>query len=60
LKLKHPSTHTFPDLLPARGRSWRAGLMPFKLVPNAAETAGIPMTEISDFVQQSHNSITLW
>ena len=30
LKLKHPSTHAFPDLLPARGRSWRAGLMPFK------------------------------
>lgn len=40
LKLKHPSTHRFPDLLPAC--AWPqpapAGLMPFKWVSNAAET----------------------
>jgi hypothetical protein len=29
LKLKHPSTHRFPDLLPARGTP-RPVLMPFK------------------------------
>jgi hypothetical protein len=28
LKLKHPSTHEFPDLFPARGQLGRAGLMP--------------------------------
>jgi hypothetical protein len=37
LKLKHPSTHTFPDMLPAFG-SRRPNLMPFKWVSNAAET----------------------
>ena len=30
LKLKHPSTHKFPDLLLARGRPESAGLMPPK------------------------------
>jgi hypothetical protein len=34
LKLRHTSTHKFPDLLPARGQpgrpGLRAGLMPFK------------------------------
>jgi hypothetical protein len=36
-------------------------LLPFKLVPNAAGTpGGFPMTDISVFVQQSHNFIVLW
>jgi hypothetical protein len=30
LKLKHPSTHKFPDLFPARYQHGRAGLMPLK------------------------------
>jgi hypothetical protein len=68
LKLKHPSTHRFPDLFSSRGQPGRAGLMPSKWVPNAAATAadsqvysqGIPMTDISDFVQQSHNFIAVW
>lgn len=38
--------------------------MPFKWVSNAAampaDSHGIPMTDISDFVQQSHNFIALW
>jgi hypothetical protein len=37
LKLKHPSTHKIPDVLPAFG-SRRPILMPFKWVSNAAET----------------------
>jgi len=37
LKLKHPSTHKIPDVLPARGPRWLV-VMPFKLVPNTAET----------------------
>ena len=68
LKLKHPSTHRFPDLLPSRGQPGRAGLMPSKWVPIAAATpvdsqenpSAIPMTDISDFVQQSHNFIAEW
>ncbi len=62
LKLKHPSTHKFPDLFPSRGQPGRAGLMPSKWVSNAAETprSRIPMTDISDFVQQSHNFIAVW
>ena len=31
--------------------------MPFKWVPNAAETLADSMEDISDFVQQSHNFI---
>jgi hypothetical protein len=72
LKLKHPSTHRFPDLFPFRGQPGRAGLMPSKWVPNAAATPadsqgnsransrGNPMTDISNFVQQSHNFIAVW
>jgi hypothetical protein len=37
LKLKHPSTHKIPDVLPGRGPRWLV-LMPSKWVPNAAET----------------------
>jgi hypothetical protein len=37
LKLKHPTTHKFPELLPACGQPRGAGLMPFKWVSNAAE-----------------------
>jgi hypothetical protein len=33
------------------------GLLPPKLVPNAADSLAIHMTGISDFVQQSHNFI---
>jgi hypothetical protein len=36
------------------------GLMPFKWVPNAAETLAIPMKDIWDFVQQTHNFIASW
>ncbi len=61
--IKHPSTHTFPDMVPARETildgPWPS-LMPSKWVPNAAETYAIPMTVISDFVQQSHNFIAAW
>ncbi|WP_304738233.1 hypothetical protein [Bradyrhizobium sp.] len=68
LKLKHPSTHGFPDLFPFRGQPGRAGVMPSKWVSNAAATpldsqvisVGIPMTDISNFVQQSHNFIAVW
>jgi hypothetical protein len=35
-------------------------LMPFKWVPNAAETLADSMEDISDFVQQTHNFIALW
>jgi hypothetical protein len=38
LKLKQPSTHKFPELLPVTQRRG-AGLMPFKWVPIAAETS---------------------
>jgi hypothetical protein len=38
VKLKHPSTHKFPEMLPAYGQLWRAGVMPTKWVPIAAET----------------------
>ena len=38
--------------------------MPSKWVPNAAATAvksqENPMTDISDFVQQSHNFMAVW
>jgi hypothetical protein len=61
--IKHPSTHTFPDMFPARETildgQW-LGLMPSKWVPNAAGAQGNPMTVISDFVQQSHNFIAAW
>src|SRR6202021_386176 len=38
LKLKHTSTHRFPDKLPTCGQPGHAGLMPFNWVPNTAET----------------------
>jgi hypothetical protein len=34
--------------------------MPSKWVPNTAETRRIPMTDISEFVQQTHNFIKSW
>jgi hypothetical protein len=37
LKLKHPSTHKFPEMLPVASPK-RAGLMTIKWVPIAAET----------------------
>jgi len=37
LKLKHPSTHKFPELLPACGQRWRARLDAVQMVSNAAE-----------------------
>jgi hypothetical protein len=58
-ELKHPSTHKFPEFV-ACPQPARAGLVPSKLVSNAAETPRDSMTDISDFVQQSHNFITLW
>jgi hypothetical protein len=60
LKLKHTATHEFPDLLPSEASSDAARLMPSKWVPNTAETAPDSMTDISDFVQQSHNFIASW
>jgi len=36
-----------------------AAVLPFKLVPNAAEAIPDPMTCIWDFVQQGHNFIVL-
>jgi hypothetical protein len=36
LKLKHPSTHKFPEMLPVASPK-RAGLMTIKWVPIAAE-----------------------
>jgi hypothetical protein len=40
LELKQPSTHKFPDKVPDHAQLGHAGLMPFKWVPNAAETLG--------------------
>ncbi len=61
LKLKHPMTHKFPDFfLPASG----PGRGSFDAVQIGLQCGGdrfrIPMTDISDFVQQSHNFIVLW
>jgi hypothetical protein len=60
LELKHPSTHKFPELLPA----WPALTRWFDAVQMGPQYGGDtprnPMTDISDFVQQSHNFITLW
>ena len=43
LKLKHPSTHAFPDLLPARGRSWRAGFDAVQIGPQCGgDSIGFP------------------
>ncbi|MDO9060762.1 MAG: hypothetical protein Q7U92_17310, partial [Bradyrhizobium sp.] len=72
LKLKHTSTHRFPDLLPvprpARTRCFDAVQMGPQCggdasgFPNDYQVnfQGIPMTDISDFVQQSHNFIPPW
>jgi hypothetical protein len=57
---KQPTTHKFPDLLRSLRQPGRAGLLPFKWVPNAAKTPADSMTDISDFVQQTHNFIALW
>jgi len=55
------STHTISDLFPAHIQQHvMAGLLPSKWVPNAAETATVSMTVISDFVQQTHNFIVAW
>jgi hypothetical protein len=40
LKLKHTSTHKFPDLFLLAASADAAGLMPFKWVPIAAEIPG--------------------
>jgi len=65
LKLKHTSTHKFPDCFlpkfparrPARTRWFDAA----QIGPQCgARRPEIPMTDISDFVQQSHNFIALW
>ncbi len=61
LKLKHPSTHKFPDLLPAREPALARWFDAVQIGPQCGGDAGrIPMTDISDFVQQSHNFIASW
>jgi hypothetical protein len=61
LKLEHALTHNFPDLVPAR-------VLPGTRLVDAVQiglqyggdSRRIPMTDISDFVQQTHNFIVLW
>ena len=61
LKLEHPLTHKFPDFFHARVWPGRAS---FDAVQIGLQCGGdhfrIPMTDILDFVQQSHNFIVLW
>jgi len=57
LELKHPLTHEFPDLVlacPALRNAVQMGLQCGEAVRR------IPMTDILDFVQQTHNFIALW
>jgi hypothetical protein len=43
LNLKHPSTHKFPDLFPARGPLGRASLDAVQIGPQCGgDTAGFP------------------
>ena len=61
LKLKHTSTHKFPDFVPARGQPGRGSVDAVQLGPQCGgNRSPNPMTDISDFVQQSHNFIALW
>jgi hypothetical protein len=61
LKLYHPLTHKFPDFVPAGvlpGTRWFDAV---EIGPQYGEDGcRIPMTDISDFVQQTHNFILLW
>jgi hypothetical protein len=60
LKLKHPSTHKFPDFVAARDLPGRA-VDAVQIGPQCGGMpGGFPMTDISVFVQQSHNFIVLW
>ena len=57
LELKHPLTHEFPDLVLARPAATQCR-------PNGSPMrrsgSWNPMTDILDFVQQTHNFIGLW
>ena len=57
--IKHPSTHTFPDLVSSQARGWCDGLACCRpnWTPMRRTGSAIQMTGISDFVQQSHNFI---
>ena len=57
--IKHPSTHTFPDIVSRRAGGWCDDLACCRpnWTPMRRRLQAIQMTGISDFVQQSHNFI---
>ena len=60
MESKQHSTHKVPDSCCPQAATLTRCQMPLKLVPNAAETPRIPMTDILEFVQQTRNLIGLW
>ena len=62
LKLKHTATHEFPDCRSRpRPPEGRTGLIAVQMGPQyGGDFQRNPMTDISIFVQQTHNFIAMW
>jgi hypothetical protein len=61
LKLKRTSTHKIPDLLPAPCPARTHWFVAVQIGPQCGRDGRrFPMTDISDFVQQSHDFVALW